>query len=132
MRGDPAQCFSYADQLLKLGHQGKLRESIARAHRWRGDALLARREFDAAHTELSSALELSEQRATPRLSWDIRRALALIEPTGSDSIDHSERHLETSRSIESDPVGPLAAVGRWPRWPLVPAYAAAVEAASTG
>ncbi|MEO7403299.1 MAG: tetratricopeptide repeat protein, partial [Burkholderiales bacterium] len=98
VRGEPARCMGYADRLLELGRQGNLRESIARAHRWRGEAMMASGDAAAAENELGAALEASDQIGTARLSWDVRRALSrLARDTGR--IEEANRHANAAREI---------------------------------
>lgn len=98
-RGDHVQCRHYADQLLSLGEQDNLRESIARAHRWRGEAMLASGNPEAAAAELGIALAASEQLGTPRLSWDIHRTLTQVARETRRS-DEAKQHEAAARDIE--------------------------------
>lgn len=97
-RGDPTQCKRYADELLSLGEQGNLREAIARARRWRGEAMLASGNLDAAAGELGTALEASEQLGTVRLSWDIHRSLMRLAREAGHPAD-ATRHEAAARDL---------------------------------
>lgn len=96
--GDHVQCRHYADQLLALGEQNNLRESIARARRWRGEAMLASGNPAAAAAEFDIVLAASEQMGTVRLSWDIHRALTRTAlETGRP--DAAQQHEAAARDI---------------------------------
>jgi tetratricopeptide (TPR) repeat protein len=75
-RGDPAGCLAFADELLSLVEPAGLRELIAQARRWRGEALLFQREYGKAETELSAALAIAEEIGRPRLARDAQAALS--------------------------------------------------------
>ncbi|MFN0299886.1 MAG: AAA family ATPase [Burkholderiales bacterium] len=99
-RGDAKQCNHYADQLQSLGEQGNLREAIARAHRWRGEAMLASGNLEAAANALGTALEASEQLGTMRLSWDIRGALARVARE-AERPGEAKRHDTAARDLSA-------------------------------
>ena len=99
-RGDAKQCNHYVDQLQSLGEQGNLREAIARAHRWRGEAMLASGNLEAAADALGTALEASEQLGTMRLSWDIRRALARVARE-AERPGEAKRHDTAARDLSA-------------------------------
>ncbi len=99
-RGDPTRCKHWADQLLSLGEQGNLRESIARAHRWRGEAMLASGHLEAAVTELTTALDATEQLGNVRLSWDIFRALTRVSLEARRP-DEAKRHEAAARDLKT-------------------------------
>jgi tetratricopeptide (TPR) repeat protein len=89
-RGKTEQCIAYADELLRVAEHGKLREMMARAYRWRGEAFLAAKDYAAAASELHRAAERSAQLGRLRLSWDIHRALARL--------CHEENRTEEARN----------------------------------
>lgn len=97
-QNDQAQCRHYADQLLALGEQNSLRESVARARRWRGEAMLASGNPAAAAAELGIALAASEQFGTLRLSRDIHRALTRATREAGRP-DAAQRHEAAAHEI---------------------------------
>jgi predicted ATPase/pimeloyl-ACP methyl ester carboxylesterase len=83
--GNPEESREHGDYLLAAATPGAHRELIARAHRWRGEALLAMEDYTAAESTLQHALSLAEQITRPRLAWDIHDALArLFQETGNE------------------------------------------------
>ncbi len=74
----PHQALHYAEQLQHLAEPGGMRELVAQAHRWRGEALLALGELKMAAAELEQALGLAEAIGRPRLAWDLHAALAKV------------------------------------------------------
>jgi tetratricopeptide (TPR) repeat protein len=80
-RGDPAGCLAFADELLSLVEPAGLREFIAQARRWRGQALIAQRQYGKAASELSSALAIAQDIGRARLAADVQ---TLIQKSGSE------------------------------------------------
>jgi hypothetical protein len=54
-RGDLEKTLAFAGRLLRLGQGGGLREMVAQAHRWQGEALLAAGRLEQAEIELKQA-----------------------------------------------------------------------------
>ena len=75
-RGDAAACLAFADELLALAEPAGLRELAAQARRWRGEALLAKRQRAAAEQELQRAAAVADEIGRVRLASDAREALA--------------------------------------------------------
>ncbi len=75
-RRQPEAALRYANQLLELAESRGMREMVAAAYRWRGEALLAGGDSAGAEVELKRALELAQQVGRVRLLWDIHTALA--------------------------------------------------------
>ncbi len=101
--GDASRCLTYADELLAVAQQNGLREIEAVARRWRGEALLAEKDFALAHTELSRAAALAEEIGRVRLQMDVQVALArLFGAQGqSDTVqDHASNARTIARKIE--------------------------------
>lgn len=75
-RGDAGTCLAHANGLLHLVEPAGLRELAAQARRWRGEALLAQKQFTAAEEELCRAAAVADEVGRVRLAQDVRRALA--------------------------------------------------------
>lgn len=75
-RGEAQQALANTDQLLALAEPRGLREMVAQAHRWRGEALLIAGRLDEAGGELRQAAALAESIARVRLIRDVHAALA--------------------------------------------------------
>ena len=84
--------------LLCTGYRQE--KSFARAHRWRGEAMLASGDLEAAATELGAALEASERLGTTRLSWDVHRAFARVAREAHQP-DKANRHDAAARDLRS-------------------------------
>lgn len=74
-RGDLDQSLKFADQLLRLGQSGGLREMVAQAHRWQGEALLVAGKLEQAERELRQAGTAAADIGSVRLLWDVHAAL---------------------------------------------------------
>ncbi|MEJ7669926.1 MAG: hypothetical protein WKH97_14590 [Casimicrobiaceae bacterium] len=104
-RGNTGQCLAYADELLRLAKGGKLREMMARAHRWRGEAFLADKAYGPAASELYCAAELSAQLGRLRLAWDVHCALARLCGGGGrphEANNHQLKAQEIAARIASN------------------------------
>jgi tetratricopeptide (TPR) repeat protein/transcriptional regulator with XRE-family HTH domain len=97
-QGDAGRCRGFADELLALAEPNGLRELEASARRWRGEALLAEKEYAAAHAELSRAAVLAEGIGRPRLQWDAANALARVCAARGER-DAAEHHQAKARAI---------------------------------
>ena len=76
--GDAGRCLAYADELLALAGQSRLRELEAGARRWRGEAMLAQEAYAEAQAELSRAAALAQEIGRVRLQMDAEAALARL------------------------------------------------------
>jgi tetratricopeptide (TPR) repeat protein len=74
--GRPETALEHANYLLAAATPGGMQEVMARAHRWRGEALLALQDFRAAGSAGKQAAELARKMERPRLAWDIHALLA--------------------------------------------------------
>jgi tetratricopeptide (TPR) repeat protein len=77
-RGDASGCLAYAGELLSLVEPAGLRELAAQAHRWRGEAFLAQKQYAPAREELLRAATAADQIGRLRLATDARAALSKI------------------------------------------------------
>lgn len=86
------EALDYADRLLALAESRDLRETTAQAHRWRGETLSATNDFDAAKTELHTALNLAESLGRVRLVYDVHVALEKLfhVQEQTESADHHQ------------------------------------------
>jgi predicted ATPase len=75
-QNQPELALRYADQLRSIAEPGQMREMLAQSHRWRGEALLAMRQFEVAVDELNQAAELADAIGRVRLMWEVQKALA--------------------------------------------------------
>lgn len=75
-RGEFDACEHFANRLLTLASAGEMRECIALAHRWRGDAYRGRKMYARAVESLQEAAALAKRVGRVRLQWDIECALA--------------------------------------------------------
>jgi tetratricopeptide (TPR) repeat protein/transcriptional regulator with XRE-family HTH domain len=76
--GDATRCRAYGDELLAIAEGNGLRELESAARRWRGEALLAEKDYVAAQAELSRAAALAEEVGRVRLQMDTQDALARL------------------------------------------------------
>jgi len=96
--GDARRCRAYGDELLAIAEPNGLRELEAVARRWRGEALLAEKDYVEAQTELSRAMALAEDIGRVRLQMDAQAALArLLAAQGQR--DAAQRHGTKARAI---------------------------------
>ena len=96
--GDADGCRAYADELLAIAEPGGLRELGACARRWRGEALLAQKDYAQAQAELSRAATLAEHVGRVRLQMDTQAALGrLCRAQGQG--DAARRHGTRARAI---------------------------------
>jgi tetratricopeptide (TPR) repeat protein/transcriptional regulator with XRE-family HTH domain len=77
-RGDAGACLAFAGELLSLVEPAGLRELAAQARRWRGEALLAQKQYAPAEEELLRAAKVAEEIGRLRLASDARAALSKI------------------------------------------------------
>ena len=96
--GDTRRCLAYGDELLTIAVPNGLRELEASARRWRGEALLAVKNYVEAQAELSRAAALADDIGRVRLRMDTQAALArLLAAQGQR--DAAKRHGATARAI---------------------------------
>ena len=96
--GDDMGCCAYADELLAIAQTNGMNEMEAVAWRWRGEALLVKRDFVAAETELTLAATLFEKVGRTRLHMDTQVLLARVFEAQGKS-DVSKRHNTATREI---------------------------------
>ena len=96
--GDIRHCRAYGDKLLAVAQPNGLRELEAAARRWRGEAMLAEKDYAEAQTELSSAAALAENIGRVRLQMDTQAALARMFAAQGQR-DAAQRHDATARAI---------------------------------
>ena len=96
--GDARRCRAYGDELLAIAEPNGLRELEAGARRWRGEALLAEKNYVEAQAELSRAAALAEDIGRVRLQMDAEAALARLFAAQGQS-DAAQRHGAKARAI---------------------------------
>ena len=96
--GDARRCRAYADELLAIAEPNGLRELEAVARRWRGEALLAEKDYVQAQAELSRAATLAEDIGRVRLQMDAESALARLFAAQGQG-DAAQRRGATARAI---------------------------------
>lgn len=97
-QGQPEQALEYAEQLQRLAEPGGMRETVAQAQRWRGEAYLALDDPAQAAAALEQALALAETIGRPRLAWDLHTALAALPQTQAEP-DRAASHIARARQI---------------------------------
>jgi tetratricopeptide (TPR) repeat protein len=110
VQGDARRCRAFGDELLALAEPNGLRELEASARRWRGEALLAEKEYAAAQAELSRAVALAEGIGRTRLHWDTANALARV-CAAQGMRDAAEHHQEKARAIAAAITASLGSSG---------------------
>ena len=96
--GDSCRCRAYGDELLAIAEPNGLRELEAVARRWRGEAMLAEKDYMEAQAELSRAAALAEDIGRARLQMDAQAALArLLAAQGQR--DAAQRHGAKARAL---------------------------------
>lgn len=93
--------LDYADQLLTLARQGGMRERMAQAFRWRGLALMALKQTEAAREELVKAAGLAKEIGRPRLQWEVHEALAQYHRHQDEQDKAQEHEIEINRIVEA-------------------------------
>jgi len=96
--GDSRRCRAHADELLAIAQANGLRELEASARRWRGEAWLAEKAYEQAHTELSRASALAKDIGRVRLQMDAEDALARLLRAQARS-DDAQHHAVKARAI---------------------------------
>jgi tetratricopeptide (TPR) repeat protein/tRNA A-37 threonylcarbamoyl transferase component Bud32 len=114
VQGQPQQAIQYAKRLQAVAEPGKMREVMAQAHRWRGEALLASGELEAATAELKQALALAEAIGRPRLKWDIHALLVKVYRARGDealAAQHETRVKQIIGHIAANLQDPALQIG---------------------
>ena len=108
--GDASRCRAHGDELLAIAEPNGLRELEAVAHRWRGEALLAEKDYVEAQAELSRAAALAKDIGRVRLQMDVESALArLFMAQGQRDI--AQRHSGKAGTIATAIEKSLASSG---------------------
>lgn len=97
--GDADGCLAYADELLAIAEANGLRELAAVARRWRGEAMLAKKDHAAAQAELSRAAALAEEIGRVRVQFDTQRALNRLHAAQGQR-DDARYHRAKLRTIK--------------------------------
>lgn len=96
--GDARRCRAHADELLAVAVPNGLRELEAVARHWRGEAMLAEKDYVEAQAELSRAAVLAADIGRVRLQMDAATALArLFRAQGQR--DAAQRHNAKAGAI---------------------------------
>jgi len=101
--GDARRCRANADELLALAGANDLSELEAVARRWRGEAMLAEKDYTGAQAELSRAAALADDIGRVRLQLDAQAALArLLAAQGQSDVAqfHDSRAQAVAEAIE--------------------------------
>lgn len=77
-RGDAGGCLRYAREVLVLAESSGLKERAGSAHRWCGEALIAKGDVRAAAAELAVAFRIAHDIGRVRLIYDVERAMAKL------------------------------------------------------
>jgi len=95
----PEAALEHADYLLTAATPGGMRELIARAHRWRGEALLASKDLRSAESALQQAASLESEIRRPRLAWDIHDAFARLYRQQGNQVAVVEREAMVAQIV---------------------------------
>lgn len=110
-KGEPQEAQGYITQLQELAEAGGMREVVARATRWHGEAQLALSRWEAATSDLEQALALAEELGRPRLVWSAHAALARLHRAQgkAETADSHEAQVQAivERIAGSLPAGTL-------------------------
>ena len=96
--GNASRCRAYADELLAIAELNGLHELEASARRWRGEALLAEKNYAEEQAELSRAAALADDIGRVRLRMDTQAALARMFAAQGQR-DAAKRHGALARAI---------------------------------
>jgi hypothetical protein len=110
LAGDTRRCRACADELLEIAGSNGLHELEASARRWRGEALLAERDFAQAEMELSRAAAQALHIGRVRLQMDAAGALARLYEA-QRQCDAAEQHAATASRIAGEIKKSLASSG---------------------
>lgn len=101
--GNADTCLHHAGELLALAESSNIRELIAVAHRWRGEALIAKGEARAAVEELTTASRTAHETGRIRLIYDIERGLGRIgEKSNPEHWSDAIRRSLAGKNLEFD------------------------------
>jgi tetratricopeptide (TPR) repeat protein len=108
--GDASRCRAYADELRAIAEPNGMRELVAVAQRWRGEALFVEKKYADAQRELSCAAASAKTLGRVRLEMDTETALARVhEALGR--IDIAQRHTTAAQAIRDVITKSLASSG---------------------
>lgn len=96
-RDDPAGCIAHATELHALVKPAGMKELAAQALRWRGEGLLASKDFAGARGDLAQALAIAEEIGRPPLLRDVHAALARVPATRGQRGAPREHATEAAR-----------------------------------
>lgn len=99
--GDTSHSLAYADELLAISESNGLRELEAVARRWRGEAMLAKKDHAAAQAELTRAAVLAEDIGRVRLNMDAQVALTRLYAAQGQR-DTAQHHADKAREIADE------------------------------
>ena len=109
--GQNRAALEHADYLMAAATPGNLRELIAQAYRWQGEAYLALDERDQAEAALTAAAQLAQEIRRVRLIWDVNGALARFYQQYDD-----RAAAETHQKIAKETVAEIAAALTAEKW----------------
>ena len=115
VNGDAQGCIVHADQLMALASGGDMRELVGHAHRLRGLAWLAVKDYEPARTELMRALTLAEQLGRIRLEWECHLSLARIEVALGEG-DNGSAHRASADGLAARIADSLRGSGLASNW----------------
>jgi len=96
--GEARRCREYGDDLLAIADANGLRELEAVARRWRGEAMLAEKDYTGAQAELSRTAALADDIGRVRLQLDAQVALARVL-AGQGQSDAAQLHDARAHAI---------------------------------
>jgi len=110
---DALSCLTYANELLAIAEANELREHMANARRWRGEAMLTTKAFPAALSELSTAAKLAEDIGRVRLQMDVQDAIGRLL-TAQGQKKAAQRPIARAHDIRAAIARSFQAAGKAP------------------
>jgi tetratricopeptide (TPR) repeat protein len=99
-QGEVARAMTHAGELLAMAEKNGMREMVARAHRWQGEAWLAEGRLEEAEEALIMTGELATEIGRVRLEWGVHQALfRLYKTLGRDEL--ARKHQKIVQGIVS-------------------------------
>ena len=100
--GNTSRCRTYSDELLSIAETNSLRELEGVARRWRGEVLLAEKDYVAAQAELSRAAALAEEVGRVRLQMDVQASLSRL--CGAQGQPDAARCYDTAAHVIAEAI----------------------------
>jgi tetratricopeptide (TPR) repeat protein len=90
--GQLQAALDYSSKLRELAEAGGMRENVAKARMYQGEAFTEMAEFEAAENELKQVEKMADEIKGVRLQWDVHAALERLYRTwGKDTVADEHR-----------------------------------------